>query len=158
MGGSILLHRTKGVNPYLTYCPRCGGDGPDLILVGTREFVAQCTGCELTVFGGGKCPKCNRTTTFVRKLEERERLPGSLCAACLAEVMLHKEIVAAGGVYWKCVDCRAEGVIKAEAPFAAQVRAAHGIEAPAPCGMEFTKADCPKCSVEATSDGQRPRM
>lgn len=146
----ILLHPTKGVNPYLTYCPRCGGDGRDLILVGRKDSVNECRACKLTVFGGGPCPKCGMSTEFVRKMEDREKLPGGLCEACEKEEAEHEAAVAEGGVYFKCADCGVRGVIKASAPFAAKVREAHGIAAPKPCGVEFTKKDgCPQCGDKA---------
>lgn len=148
---SIRLHKDKGVNPYLTYCPRCGGDGPDLLLIGAHDRVYKCQGCGMTHFGGrpkgGLCQECGGSVAFERKLEDREKLPGNLCAACEKEIEEHKKVVEAGGIYFKCADCKIEGVIK-QNEFTERVRKQIGIEVPKPCGVEFTKADCPKCSSD----------
>jgi hypothetical protein len=154
MSGSIHLHKEKGVNPKLTYCPRCGGDGRDLILIGTRENVFQCASCKIHIFGhttSEPCPKCQDRGphTFVRKIEDHEKLPGGLCESCEKETKLHEQVVAEGGIYFECSDCKKSGVIKVTAPLAGIVREKLGIKAPAPCGVQFTKADgCPACGTE----------
>jgi hypothetical protein len=147
MEKGLLLHPKKGVNPYMTFCRRCGGESSELMLVGARDWIGHCAGCDLTLIGGGPCPRCGRATKKVRNMEEGERLPSTgPCDACKKEIEAHRAEVAKGGVYWRCADCAREGVIKASAPFAADVRKAHGIDAPAPCGVEFTKAECPACN------------
>ena len=100
----------------------------------------------MDIIGGGPCPKCNRFGEKVRDIEEHERLPATeVCDTCKTEMSEHAAIVAAGGVYWRCEDCPASGVIKADAPFAAAVRERLGVPAPEPCGATFSKADCPAC-------------
>jgi len=71
-------------------------------------------------------------------------LPGGLCDACKEQIQIVKD----GGVFFKCKDCGANGAIKKDAPLAKAVRKQMGIEAPEPCGVEFTKKDCPVCSVQ----------
>jgi len=141
---SITLHRERGVNPRLTFCPRCGKEANELVLLGAHEAIGEC--CGITVYGGGRCPKCNRFTERVGTIGEHDRLPASQpCDECGAELAEHAKVVAEGGVYFRCTDCNASGVIKAT-PFAAEVRKAHGIDAPAPCGVEFTEENCPACA------------
>ena len=144
---SITLHKTKGVNPYLTFCPRCGGEASELILVGSRDSIFEC--CGITLIGGGPCPKCKSSLNakFVRKLEDHERLPArEPCDKCKAELENFKKEVEAGGVFFFCEDCHCEGVIKASAPMAAEVRKTMNIEPPKPCGIKFDKNTCPNPS------------
>lgn len=149
---SIKLHPEKGVNPKLTYCPRCGGPGRELILVGADEGVYKCSSCEITVFGygHGTCPSCKKSHVLKRErmIGEHEKLPGGLCEKCEKEEAEHKAIVEAGGVYFRCVDCGVSGVIKATAPVAQVARAELKVPTPGLCGVEFTKNDCPKCGPE----------
>lgn len=153
MSGSIKLHPEKGVNPKLTFCPRCGGDARELILVGADEGVYKCGECDITVFGygHGECPKCKSTRRLskVRTIGEHEKLPGGPCEKCEKEMAEHDAVVAAGGVHFKCIDCGVVGVIK-DSPFAKDVRKKLKIEAPMPLGIEFSKKDgCPKCGRDA---------
>lgn len=147
---SIRIHPEKGVNPKLTYCPRCRGDARELILVGADEGVYKCSSCDITVFGygHGTCPSCKaeRTLRRERTIGDHEKLPGDLCEKCETEVKEHNAVVAAGGVHFRCADCGISGVIRASAPLAKMARKQLKVEAPKPCGVEFTKKDCPKCS------------
>ena len=170
--GSIQLHKTKGVNPFLTTCPRCGGTGPEIILVGSRDYKDICEVCG-QVYIGGADPKtkregclrerlgandekvrCNSVHFRRESLEENEKLPGGLCHDCEAELKVHEEVVAAGGIYWKCADCKRAGVIKHTSPLAGLVRKDAGIEPPDPVGVEFAKEpinglSCPACGPDA---------
>lgn len=51
------------------------------------------------------------------------------------------QIVAQGGVYWKCRCCDSCGVVTADSPLSATVRTTQGVPAPAPCCVEFTNCD-----------------
>ena len=143
--GSIQLHKPNCINPHMTFCPQCGGEGREIILLGAKDSVGHCDNCSLDVIGAGKCPKCKTRTRVVRKIEDHERLPGSLCEKCEAEQKKFAEAVAAGGVYWRCIDCKREGVIKATVPYAKTVREALKLPAPTPCGVEFKEPNCPAC-------------
>jgi hypothetical protein len=152
---SINLHPEKGVNPKLTYCPRCGGPGRELILIGADEGVYKCSSCEITVFGygHGTCPSCKKSHVLKRErmIGEHEKLPGGLCEACEKEEAEHKVVVEAGGVYFRCADCGVAGVIKGTSQFAIHARKQLKVEAPKPCGIEFTKKEgCPKCGPVTT--------
>lgn len=156
----IRLHATKGVNAFLTFCRKCKGEASELILVGADDgvYVCQCRESEggphrhIGSPKGATCVVSGHESRFTleRRLEEGERLPASdLCDACKKEKKEHAEIVEAGGVYWECEDCPASGVVKGTSPFAQMVRKAHDLPAPAPCGVQFTKKDCPACGPDA---------
>jgi len=103
MSDSIRLHPKLGVNPHLTYCPRCGGEGRDIVLIGARDYIDRCCECDMHLIGGGRCPKHpGRRTERVRKIEEHEKLPGSMCEACEADQARQEAEVVAGGVYFRC--------------------------------------------------------
>lgn len=146
----LVLHPTKGLNPKLTFCPRCHSDGPELILVGVHDKVYKCEDCKTAHIGRppqGRCQNCKSYAVhFERNLGELERLPGDLCETCKKELAVFKAEVVKGGVYWRCKDCAQNGVIKTSAPLAAQVRAQMHIEVPQECGVEFDARDCPACT------------
>lgn len=156
MSGSITLHPERGVNPRMTYCPRCGKDANELVLLGARERKVTCPGCGCVNFGagtGGDCGNCGRPlwNGEVGTIGEHERLPATEpCNECRKELDLHAAVVAEGGVYWKCRDCKKSGVIYGSSGLAQAVRKTMGIEPPAPCGVEFSKAEgCPACGKES---------
>lgn len=141
----ITLHPTRGVNPKLTYCPRCGGEANELLLIGNREYIRKCRGCGQMLIGFATmeaCPGCHDRGPHevYKRIGEHDKLPASQpCDACKEEMKQHAEIVANGGVYWQCDECGRRGVIKAESPMSAAVRNQMKIEAPEPCGIKFEK-------------------
>lgn len=149
----IYLHPKLGVNPKLTFCRRCGAEVNELVLIGSKTGKYKCGNCGLLMFGGPpgfseRCPSCKghrNNFSRVGEIGEHERLPASsLCDACTKEVETFMQEVEAGGVYWKCRDCHANGVIK-RSPFAYKVRTATGTPT-GPCGIEFSRDDgCPAC-------------
>jgi NMD protein affecting ribosome stability and mRNA decay len=153
MSGSITLHPEKGVNPRLCFCPRCGEEANELVLLGAKDKVDTCTGCGLVHYGGvafgGACGRCRGRSFKSRKLEDTERVPASkLCDKCDAEMLGFKAEVERGGVYFRCTACHAEGVVKAESALAVNVRREAGVEAPAPVGVEFDATTCPQCAAK----------
>ncbi len=75
----LTLHPKKGVNPRLTFCPRCGGEGQSLMLIGVHDKKGTCS-VHGTVYGAQfKCPakECGRQLSNVRSIKEHERLPDS---------------------------------------------------------------------------------
>ena len=152
--GIIELHSTKGVNPYLTYCPRCGGESPVLVLIGRRTTVLTCIHCGTANIGSRRheeCGKCGERLdgAKARELEEHEKLPGALCEKCQKEIKEFEVIVKAGGVYFKCSDCGAQGIINGDTEFAKAVREHAKVSAPEPIGAAFTKDNCPQCGPDA---------
>ena len=155
----VMLHPRLGLNPRPTVCPRCGKDGPELILLGAANYVAECVGCGIQVIGGGHCPKCHSATRKVRDLEEFERLPGSVCEACREKQRKVDEAVRQGGVYWRCTDCKSSGALR-ECDFSERVRLTlgKGSRYEGPCGVELSKRDCPVCGPNklAQDDDHHP--
>ena len=152
---SIMLHKEKGINPYMSYCQRCGGEAEELLLIGANDKVYQCTKCSKKYIGktfSRTCQdkSCNGYLKYIGHLEDGIRLPASEpCNACQQELKEHKEEVAKGGVYWQCNKCGSSGVIKATSGFSAEIRKVHNIFAPEPCGIDFTdeaEKYCPVCS------------
>lgn len=153
MNDSIPLHPTKCLDPRLGLCQRCGKENGEIVLVGNGK-IYRCRGCQaanLAYRRPDKCGSCGESEErygegfTVEPVPDGRHLPGSTCDACVKELEEHRAVVAAGGVYFKCVDCGTQGVVKAEAPFAGMVRKHAGIQPPDPVGAEFSKADCPKC-------------
>jgi len=150
MDKGIELHPTLGVNPRMTFCPRCGGDGPELVLVGRDNAKYTCPECGAVHLGRPDnvpeqlyrgCQKCGSRYDRGwerRELSEFEKLPGSLCADCEKEIEEHQELVAQGGVYWRCAECGKQGVIRA-GDYASAVRESAKIAAPDPVGVEFER-------------------
>lgn len=143
----MRLHPEKGVNPRMTFCQRCGGDSPVIILLGAVESKYKHR-CGQIYFGtpGAKdyCPKCKDPARDglenIGNIGEHERLPGGLCDKCEAEVKALNAEVALGGVLFKCRDCPATGVVKHDSEFAKDWQSKHpGV------GREFSKRDCPAC-------------
>jgi len=163
MSGKIYLHPEKGVNPRLTICQWCGGDAPELVLVGNDDSVYICgNGCGAKLYGGmgrsrQKCPKCGQVGNwqFDHKLEEYEKLPGGPCDKCQKKIDEENERMAearkeveAGGVFWKCEKCGSEGAIKRTHPICAEVRKKLNTPTPRSCGVAFTPEECPVCNGE----------
>ena len=144
----LPLHKTKGINAHLTVCQRCG-EGVGLALMGAYNTVGVCE-CGVTMYGAtgsAKCPSCGQVGNYhdKRRIEEYEKLPGGLCDKCREEDKEHAAVVAAGGVYFRCMDCGHRGVVKGTAPLAKFARRKLKIKKPAPCGIEFNKTNCPLC-------------
>lgn len=148
---SIELDPEKGVNPFLTYCPRCHNEGPELMLVGRRQYYDKCIKCKLVALGGkprnGKCPTCEVNNGWTRhKIADGDRLPSSdVCDNCKEQI----EQVRNGGVFIACEDCDIIGAVKAGVPFAMEVRKAHGLDVPK------REHHCDSCQHTWTADVER---
>lgn len=144
----ITLHPTKGVNPKRVSCTQCGGETNELLLVGNRDYFTICPKCNTRLIGGGKCPQCREAG--VNRTMLPSRIPAGICDACQAKNKECEEVVAAGGIHWRCSDCGSAGAIRGTSELAQAVRKQMGIELPAPCGIEFSKeGQCPVCSADA---------
>ena len=155
---SIRLHKTDGANPRLTICQQCGED-VGLALIGALDWKSKCQKCGLIHYGGypkdHRCPVqgCGGSMFRDGKIEEHEKLPGGICDKCEKLNKQTKQMVEEGGIYFKRADCGSAGAIRVGHPLSKAVRKKHGLEAPAPCGVEFTKDDCPSCSDTAVALG-----
>ena len=153
MSGSIKLHPTKGINPILTFCERCHENNA-IIIAGaaiTAAYKGACPDCGTMVYCTSnnakntpreqevQCP-CG---TYLRcqQISDREPIPYGLCQKCQDELESFKQIVSDGGVYFKCKNCNANGVIKADSTLAIKVREITKIAPPDPVGIEFESCD-----------------
>ena len=156
MGKSIILHKTKGLNPRLTFCRRCGKDAEEIVLLGARDSKRVCTACGTVNYGMSAkeaCGKCKHLLfDSVREpIGEFEKLPAhDFCDKCRKELKEWKEIVSEGGIYWKCKNGHT-GVIR-KSPFSDMIREKMKIVPPEPVGVELPERDCPGCKgVKETS-------
>ena len=152
--GSLPLHKTKGINPHMTICSRCGEDGRDILLLGVHDKKWRCSSCDTINLSAGmprECGSCKSRCGFTSEGEvgEFEKLVTGLCDKCAKDLKEFDKIVSEGGIYWRCKDCSATGVIRGDSPFAKAVRKEMGIAAPKPAGVEFSNKDCPSCGPNA---------
>lgn len=143
----IMLDKKYGVNAHLTICPQCGGDGDELILTGNAGKW-RCESCDLISYGKpklGKCPQCKSVTSWewLGVPPPEEKLMGqSPCRKCQERMKVAHDELAKGGVPWRCLVCKSEGVIKADTDFSRAFIKEHGDKA----GCEMPKDQCPVCS------------
>lgn len=152
----IILHPKKGINPHLGMCPRCGKDSGEILLFGKANKIYKYDDCNVMHIGyptRGVCPKCKSKVIYQRELEDHERVAAGLCDECRKEVEEHKRIVEDGGVYFRCLACRKEGVIR-KCGVIEDMRVQLKLGPTDPCGVEFTHEDpCPNCKPkEVTND------
>jgi len=95
-----------------------------------------------------KC--CEAKVEKLGELRSTEKIPLGPCEACETELQEHSDVVKLGGIFWKCDDCKGTGAIRHTAPLAQDVRKSVGVEPPDPCGVVFSKSDCPACGPYAT--------
>jgi hypothetical protein len=135
----------------MTFCARCGGDADELMLIGNLTVIRECASCDRKLYGMRSTDKCACGSygphREVGRVGERDKLPAvELCKKCQQEIAEHEAIVTSGGVYWRCLECKCEGVIKPN-DFTKAVRKTmkeqgtledeeHG-----PCGVEFKKCE-----------------
>lgn len=150
MSGSIRLHPTLGVNPRVMKCEKCGKDY-GVAMLGMSNIVWSCNSCGSKTLAGGAepvsqpCQKCGgRSYKRERTLGDHEMLVSGFCDDCIKEQDEHRSIVQAGGLYFRCSDCHAGGVIK-DSEFTREVRSKMNKPAPELFGIEFSKKDCPAC-------------
>lgn len=151
----LLLHNKKGVNPRLTVCCRCGKD-VGIALLGAHEGLWECPHKVSSIGGRPKvvkdeleCGCTPRDFHKVRDLDEHEKLAIEICDECVKLQRAADAEVKRGGIYWHCSSCGSAGAIKAEHPMSKDVRAHMKIAPPNPCGVEFSKNECPQCGPKA---------
>lgn len=162
MSRGIRLDRERGVNPRMTLCRQCGGDTPELALLGTADHLHKCTSCGASVLGTVRQKKCSRcgasALVYVRRLGEMEKVPiGGLCDECKKKHEAADTMVKEGGIYWKCDICHSEGAIPKDHPMAVHVREKLNIQPPKPCGVSLVPEDCPVCGKHRGEDAGEER-
>lgn len=141
----MRLHKTKGLNPRLTTCPRCAKEGQSILLLGNHDKKGTCPSCGITIIGiGRKCPKCGTDTRSVPRqpIGDTDMIP-QICDTCVAEINREQYEVKAGGIFFKCKKCNATGVVRKEVSLAIKVRKELNLKPPLPCGIELS--NCSLC-------------
>lgn len=149
--GDLTLHPKLGVNARMTTCLACGADTPELVMLGKHNHVTTCPSCGIKCYGvttRGSCLRCKSSLKGgeTRELADGEKVPGGLCSACEETRKQVEELVAAGGVHFRCKSCGSAGVIKAEHQIAIDTRDHYGFHNGEPCGVELP--ECPQCLKE----------
>lgn len=114
---SITVHKRLGLNARLTFCPKCGGEGTELIMLGNKNHKGICPD-HGHVYGIGARMKhciadgCGRALTEVEELTDQEKVPSIvLCDTCQKSLKIQQEAIERGGIAWKCSTCGSEGAI-----------------------------------------------
>lgn len=144
---SIPISKDRGIDPHLTYCPRCGGEANELTL-GVLMKGLTYDGEVVAYANRGKTRQTERELAkkegapTISRWEEvtdtMERIPAhEPCDKCKEEIKTFEGIVAEGGIYFVCEGCGKKGVIRAESGLAKEVREHMKIAAPDPCGIKL---------------------
>jgi predicted RNA-binding Zn-ribbon protein involved in translation (DUF1610 family) len=141
------------------YCPRCGEDTKAVAMGEIRK--ATLSNGQLVYAQKGREAKMQadlvvknmvaqgESLTWI-DLEPDERVPdNSVCEKCANELSEWADMVKRGGVYFKCRECGANGIVHAGTELAEQVRESQKIAAPAPVGMEFAACEQHKQLLES---------
>ncbi len=154
---SVTLSKKFGVNPSLTFCPRCGKDAQEIIVLGdARDY--ECSSCHKHIVGKRmrECPFCGSGLIVNMGPYDgsRSKLPASdICDKCKESIKELKEELDKGGIAWKCEDCKSEGVINHDTEMAIEFRKLY----PDKSGIIFTKKNCPLCRAKEEQDGSEDR-
>lgn len=124
--------KLTGAFEYPAFCPRCGRD---VVPWKTRAVIHKfnCGKCKMVAVVTkaqvpDKCPGCGVGTSawnWVQQMPETEKVPGEFCGACAIIIKEYQAELKKGGVPWRCVDCKGEGIEKAHTNFAKAVRSEH---------------------------------
>lgn len=148
---TIPLHKERGLDPHLTFCPKCGGEGTGLTIGELRKAEVNTSG-QYVYANRGKTTQTgidlekqniinSRYDLHWEEVKEGEKVPDSEpCENCKAEIDEHSKIVSEGGVYFRCAKCKCTGVIKPN-EFTEAIRKHSNIKTPNPCGVEFEKCE-----------------
>jgi len=158
----IPIHPERGLDPHLTFCPRCGGETNGLTIGVIRK--AEIPNGQLVYAQRGSEQKMRKRLLEQgmisdherldwRELGENERVPdSSVCEQCKTELTDWADLVKQGGCYFKCNQCGCNGVINPGSEMAAAVRKATGKPPPQPCGVAFETCDSHKATIEEETD------
>lgn len=141
--------KMTGVREHPAFCPRCGVDVQPWRTRNTI-FKFHCQGCDMKAVVTinqvpDKCPNCGIETRSWKSegpVANTEKVPGEFCAGCMKVVEEYQRELARGGIAWRCVDCRGEGIEKADSAFAKAVRKEH----PGGALVQMSRKNgCPLC-------------
>ncbi len=156
--GSIPLDPDKGLDPHMMFCSRCGGESNALTIGALRKAkLADGRWIFSQADQRNKTAKNLIDQGIIRtrydldwiKLDEDERVPDPTpCDDCQQELKQWADLVAQGGVYFRCKTCSATGVIKPGTDLAVAVREKAKIAAPEAMAMEFQNCDQHAAALE----------
>jgi hypothetical protein len=145
----IPLDPEKGLDPHMCYCMRCGNDTNSLTVGALRKATLSDGRVVYAQRGAGQ----RKTRADLHKqginerlewkeLDEREKVPDpNFCDSCREELQKWADIVREGGVYFRCKECSANGVIYGDTDVARATRESLDVQAPDPCGFEFSSCE-----------------
>ena len=148
---SIPVSTKYGMNAAVEVCPNCGKETGAVVLVGRcNKYKCSCGNIIYGRFNNqtkAVCSQCNGVDIVLIEydVEAPPMLRGNPCDACVKIERECAEEVRKGGILWRCEDCGSTGAVKADTPVAKAVRNKTGILPPRPCGVTFTKENCPVC-------------
>lgn len=145
----IPIDPKRGLDPRLCYCTRCGNDTGSLSVGDVRK--AELDNGQVVYASRGKGQK-NVSAQLKRqgyikrlswqRLDDNEKVPDTgFCESCRKELEEWAELVKEGGVYFRCGECKANGVIHPHTEVSETIRKHMGIEPPKPCGVEFQRCE-----------------
>jgi hypothetical protein len=153
----IPMHPERGLDPRETYCPQCGRPTPEIAIGHTLK--AKLPGSNVLVYYPiDKIDKAYAALVdaglvqLQEPLEWEELYEGEMirarnpCPKCQIEAYQMQLVVDKGGIYWKCEQCNAHGVI-AKCEFTEKFRASN----PGSTGIAYKCANkegnvgCPQC-------------
>ena len=156
-------HEANESNLRAIVCPLCARPyGMALLDLEGGPKKATCPTCK-TVFSGftnerdivtSECLVCG-ASLFAAEVEdlgdeEKVNIP---CLRCLTTLLKYEEVIAEGGVFWRCSACGSFGAFPKDDPRAKAARLRVGIKFPEPCVIHFQAKDkaCPRCSESDTA-------
>lgn len=164
----IPISEKYGINPAMTSCPVCGKLGSEIMLAGNSNKW-KCDKCgqnHVAYAGSASKMECicgnkylpDRQFTKIGKFDgSRDKVYAMHpCTKCQAEQDKKdaevEDAVRAGGIYWRCVDCKSEGALMVQAELSKFVRKRMQIFAPDPAGIAFSKKECPVCGPDKITE------
>jgi len=103
----------------------------------------QCPKCGIFIVaetGRKECYKCGTELTEIGKIDDLEKI-GTICQNCqervAKQIKEHSEIVKEGGIYFRCLKCKTNGVIRPHNKLCQEVREKLGAPIPEACGIEI---------------------
>jgi hypothetical protein len=137
MDEKIFLHPTRGVDPHLCVCPRCGADS-GLTLGRTYKAKSSKGWVYASSQARGRVARQIGEHLHWQELTEHEKVP-TLCKEC-EEHMAEIAAVAHTGAAFRCTECGIEGAIR-KSEFSDYIRSKTGVADLEPCGIEFIKCE-----------------
>ena len=135
---NIPISKDGGVEPHMIRCSICKGDnGLSIGVMMQAEFQKHIIYCSR-----GEQSKINKQVKekliWTHVPADQTYITVGVCDKCIQEEKdTFKAELENGGVYFKCKECGATGMLKGDTQIAQIVREQADVKAPEPCGFEF---------------------